>query len=165
MLNFVESHGLEGIVAKHARQHLRDQAAHGTVAQTADEPKPGVRGGRIYIPGSLGVDSLVCEVYQGKDLHYVARVRAGFVPATRREVSEQLAPDYDGLSFVNLPEVEPERWGQGLTAEKTWECVWVKPLIVGEVEFLDCTGADRLRHTKSIRLRDDKDSRKVVRET
>jgi hypothetical protein len=27
--------------------------------------------------------------------------------------------------FVNLPEEEAGRWGQGLTAEKMKECVWV----------------------------------------
>jgi hypothetical protein len=34
-----------------------------------------------YIPGNLGVDSLVIGFYRGKDLIYAARVRAGFVPA------------------------------------------------------------------------------------
>jgi ATP-dependent DNA ligase len=119
-----------------------------------------------YIPGSLGVDSLVIGVYRRKDLHYVARACAGFVAATRREVSEQLAPLITmDCPFVNLPEAEPGRWGQGLTAEKMRECVWVKPLLMAEVESLEWTGADHLRHTKFIRLRDDKDPRKVVRET
>jgi bifunctional non-homologous end joining protein LigD len=44
------------------------------------------------------------------------------------------------------------------------ECVWVKPRIVAEVEFLEWTGADHLRHTKFVCLRDDKDPRLVVRE-
>ena len=33
------------------------------------------------------------------------------------------------------------------------------------VEFLEWTGGDHLRHAKFISLRDDKDPRKVVRET
>jgi ATP-dependent DNA ligase len=45
------------------------------------------------------------------------------------------------------------------------ECVWVRPEVVGRVEFLEWTGADHLRHTKFIALRDDKDPLKVVRET
>ncbi len=56
------------------------------------------------------------------------------------------------------------RWGQGLTAEKMKECVWVQPQVVAEVEFLEWTGANHLRHTKFVGLRDDKDPRKVVRE-
>jgi hypothetical protein len=44
------------------------------------------------------------------------------------------------------------------------ECVWVEPRIAAEVEFLEWTGADHLRHTKFVGLRDDKDPLKVVRE-
>lgn len=51
-----------------------------------------------------------------------------------------------------------------ILVEKMKECVWVKPRILAEVEFLEWTGADHLRHMKSIRLRDDKDPRSVVRE-
>ena len=67
--------------------------------------------------------------------------------------------------FVNLPEKGPGRWGEGLTAEKMKECVWLKPEAVAEIEFLEWTGADHLRHTKFIRLRDDKNPRQIVRET
>ena len=50
-------------------------------------------------------------------------------------------------------------------AEKMKECVWVTPRVLAEVEFLEWTGADHLRHTKFVALRDDKDPRSVVRET
>ena len=39
-----------------------------------------------------------------------------------------------------------------------------KPRIVVEVEFLEWTEADHLRHTKFVGLRDDKDPRTVIRE-
>jgi hypothetical protein len=45
------------------------------------------------------------------------------------------------------------------------ECIWLRPEAVAEIQFLEWTGPDRLRHTKFIRLRDDKDARQVVRET
>jgi ATP-dependent DNA ligase len=45
------------------------------------------------------------------------------------------------------------------------ECVWLKPEAVAHIEFLEWTGADHLRHTKFVALRDDKDPKKVVRET
>ena len=53
--------------------------------------------------------------------------------------------------------------GQGLTAEKMTECIWLKPETVAQVEFLQWTGADYLRHTKFIGMRDEKDPRKIVR--
>ena len=119
-----------------------------------------------YVPSHLGVDSIVIGFYQDKQLRYSARVRAGFVPLTRRQVFERIKPLQTAkCPFVNLPEKEAGRWGQGLTAEKMKECLWVKPQAVAEVEFLEWTGADHLRHTKFVGLRDDKDPRKVVRET
>ena len=66
--------------------------------------------------------------------------------------------------FVNLPEKSEGRWGQGLTAEKMKQCTWVRPNVVVRIDFLEWTGADHLRHTKFVALRDDKDPRKVVKE-
>jgi ATP-dependent DNA ligase len=40
----------------------------------------------------------------------------------------------------------------------------VKPEIVAQVEFLEWTDADHLRHSKFVGLRDDKDARNVVKE-
>jgi hypothetical protein len=65
-----------------------------------------------YIPSNLGIDSLVVGVYRGKDLVYAARVRAGLVPATRRELFERLK------AFENpeVPARQPPRTS-GLIAE------------------------------------------------
>ena len=41
----------------------------------------------------------------------------------------------------------------------------MRPEMVAEIQFLEWTGADHLRHTKFAGLRDDKDPSKVVRET
>jgi len=51
-----------------------------------------------------------------------------------------------------------------LTAEKMKECVWLRPEAVAQIEFLDWTAADRLRHAKVLGLRQDKDARTVVKE-
>jgi ATP-dependent DNA ligase len=96
-------------------------------------------------------------------LTFAARVRAGFIPATRREVYAQLK----GLRitkcpFVNLPQREPGRWGQSLTAEKMKSCVWLKPETVVRIDFAEWTSGDHLRHPKFAGLRDDKDPKKVV---
>ena len=155
----------EGIVAKHADSHYQPGLRSGAWCKRRfNRTQEFVIGG--YVPSPLGVDSLVIGVYKGKELHYVARVRAGFIPATRREVFDSIKHLTTArCAFVNLPEKDAGRWGQGLTAKKMRECVWSKPQAVAEVAFLEWTGADHLRHTKFIRLRDDKDPRTVVRET
>jgi bifunctional non-homologous end joining protein LigD len=165
MIALVREQGIEGIVAK--RTDSIYQPGKRTGSWTKHRISLGqefVIGG--YVPSNLGVDSLVIGFYRGSDLIYAGRVRAGFVPATRRQVFEQIKHlKTDRCPFANLPEKTAGRWGQGLTAEKMKECVWLKPEAVARIEFLEWTDANHLRHTKFIALRDDKDPRKVVRET
>ena len=96
---------------------------------------------------------------------YVARTRNGFVPASRRRVFEKLKPlVVPNCLFVNLPETHKARWGEALTAEKMKNCVWVRPEIVAQIEFLEWTDADHLRHSKFAGLREDKEAHEIVRE-
>lgn len=62
-----------------------------------------------YIPSNLGIDSLAVGFYRGKDLIYAARVRAGLVPATRREVFERLK----SLKAPKCPFVNPSELTAG----------------------------------------------------
>ena len=165
ILSFVRSHGLEGVVAKRADSAYQPGKRTGLWSKyRINLGQEFVIGG--YTPGTHGLDSLIIGFYQGKELHYAARVRAGFVPATRREVLEKIsALTTKKCPFENLPEKQVGRWGQGLTAEKMKECVWLRPEAVARIDFLEWTGADHLRHTKFVALRDDTDPHKVVRET
>jgi DNA ligase D-like protein (predicted ligase) len=165
MLKFVKSHGLEGVVAKRVDSVYQPGLRTGLWSKhRINLGQEFVVGG--YIPSHLGLDSIVIGVYRGKELYYAARVRAGFVPATRRQVFNEIKHLKTAkCPFVNLPEEQAGRWGQGLTAEKMNECVWLRPKKVARIEFLEWTGAAHLRHTKFVRLRDDKDPSKVVRET
>ena len=164
-LALVREQGIEGIVAK--RTDSIYQAGKRTGLWTKHRISLGqefIIGG--YVPSNLGVDSLVVGFYRGSDLIYAGRLRAGFVPATRRQVHEQIKHlKTDLCPFANLPEKTAGRWGEGLTAEKMKECMWVNAEVVARIEFLEWTGADHLRHSKFIALRDDKHPRKVVRET
>ena len=165
MVKFVREHGLEGIVAKRGDSVYQPGLRTGLwCKQRLNRGQEFVVGG--YVPSHLGVDSLVVGFYRGKDLYYAARVRAGFIPATRLKVFEAIKHlKTPKCPFVNLPEKEAGRWGQGLTAEKMRECEWLRPEAVAQIEFVEWTGANHLRHTKFVGLRDDKDPRKVVRET
>ena len=92
-------------------------------------------------------------------------MRNGFVPASRRQVFEKIRSLISPtMPFVNLPDTHKSRWGDELTAEKMKECVWLRPDTVAQIEFLDWTAGDRLRHSKFVGLRDDKDARSAVKE-
>ena len=65
---------------------------------------------------------------------------------------------------MNLPEEHRSRWGEGLTAEDMKKCVWLRPELVAQIEFLEWTESDHLRHSKFVGLREDKDPKRVVKE-
>ena len=104
--------------------------------------------------------------YKGKELHFAARMRAGFIPATRRDVFAQIKHlQSEHCPFANLPDKTAGRFGQGLTVEKMRECIWLMPDAVVRMDFLEFTNTDRLRHPTYVALRRDKDPRKVIRES
>jgi bifunctional non-homologous end joining protein LigD len=55
--------------------------------------------------------------------------------------------------FANLPEARAGRWGEGLTAAKMKNCRWLKPVLVGQFEFLEWTPDKHLRHSRFDGLR------------
>ena len=62
------------------------------------------------------------------------------------------------------PERKSARRGVALTKEAMKECHWLRPELVAEIEFVDWTEQDHLRHSKFVELRDDKDAREVEKE-
>jgi len=164
MLAAVRQQQLEGVIGKRKdSQYEAGKRTGAWIKCRANRGQELVIGG--YIPGPHGFDSLIVGYYQGKDLMYDARVRNGFVPASRRQVFEKIrhlvSPT---MPFANLPDTHKARWGDELTAEKMKECVWLRPEAVAQVEFLEWTAGDRLRHAKFVALRDDKNARDVVKE-
>ncbi len=164
ILRYVTTHHLEGVVAKRSDSVYEPGRRSGLWSKhRVDQGQEFVVGG--YTPGSHGFDALIIGFYRGDELIFAARVRAGFIPATRREIFAQIKHlKVSKCPFANLPETADGRWGQGLTAQKMKSCVWLKPVSVVRVDFAEWTGADKLRHPKFVALRDDKDPRKVVRE-
>ena len=163
MLAAVRQQKLEGVIGKRKDSLYEPGKRSGSwVKCRVNRGQELVVGG--YIPGPHGFDSLIVGYYQGKDLMYVARVRNGFVPASRSQVFEKIrhlvSPT---MPFANLPDTHKSRWGDELTVEKMKECVWLRPEAVAQVEFLDWTEADRLRHSRFVGLREDKEPRQIVK--
>ena len=166
MLAFVKQVGLEGVIAKRTDSVYEPGKRTGLWSKyRVNLDQEFVVGG--YVPSNLGLDSLVVGFYKGKDLS-LRRPSPGWLRAgdTPRQVFNQIKRfETKKCPFVNLPEMEAGRWGQGLTAEKMEQCVWLKPETVARIYFLEWTGGDHLRHTKFLAMRDDKDPTKVARET
>ena len=164
LVHSVKAHGFEGLVAKRRDSRYEPGLRSGAWRKMrVNRGQEFVIGG--YTIGTRAFDALVIGYYQDGQLLYAARTRNGFTPALRA----QLFKKFRGLEthvcpFANLPEHKGGRWGVGLTAKKMEECRWLKPVLVGQFEFLEWTADDHLRHTRFVALREDKDARQVTRE-
>jgi bifunctional non-homologous end joining protein LigD len=164
LLAAVREQGLEGIIGKRKDSIYQPGKRSGAwIKYRVNRGQEFVIGG--YFPGPHGFDSLIVGYYDGEKLMYVARTRNGFVPASRRQVFSKLkhlvTPD---CPFVNLPETRRSRFGEELNAEKMKKAIWLKPEAVAQLEFLEWTEGDRLRHSKFVGLREVKNPRGVVKE-
>jgi len=119
--------------------------------------------GGLISPQGLG--SVIVGYYKGEGLVYVARVRNGLVATSRRQLFQKLRTlAIPQCPFINLPESGKGRWGEGLTADVMTKCVWVRPKLAAQIDFLEWTDGDHLRHSKFVGLREDKDARLAVKE-
>jgi bifunctional non-homologous end joining protein LigD len=162
---FVQEHHLEGVIAKRADSKYLPGKRTGLWVKTRfNMTQEFVIGG--YTPSHLGLDAIIVGVYRGKHLYFSSRVRAGFTPVTRRQVYQKIHKlETDRCPFVNLPQPTAGRWGLGITAEAMKGMVWLRPETVAQIELLEWTGGDILRSASFVRLREDKDPRKVVKES
>jgi ATP-dependent DNA ligase len=91
MLAAARQQRLEGIIGKRKDSLYESGKRTGAwIKHRLNNGQELVIGG--YVPGAHGVDSVIVGFYRGKDLIYVARVRNGFVPASRRQLFEKLRP-------------------------------------------------------------------------
>lgn len=163
LIRSVKAQGLEGIVAKRADSFYEPGLRSGAWQKMrVNQSQEFVIGG--YTVGNP-FDALVFGYYDGKDLIYAARTRNGFTPASRAALFRRMrGHEIAECPFVNLPEKRSGRWGQGLTKEKMKDCRWLKPVLVGQFEFLEWTEDNHLRHSRFVGLREDKSPRDVVKE-
>jgi len=164
LVHSVKTHGFEGLVAKRRDSRYEPGLRSGAwMKMRVNRGQEFVIGG--YTPGTRTFDALIIGYYEGDRLIYASRTRNGFTPALRAQLFKKLRSlETDVCPFANLPEQKGGRWGVGLTAKKMAECRWLRPVLVGQFEFLEWTADDHLRHTRFVALREDKDARHVTRE-
>jgi len=116
--------------------------------------------------GSTGLDALLVGCYEGDKLQFAGKVRAGFTPHIRRQLTNKLKPlAQPGCPFANLPDSTTGRWGGGVTADQMPEMCWTRPVLVAQVRFTEWTADARLRHAAYLGMRGDKAATEVTRET
>ena len=153
VLDAVRKLGLEGVVGKRINSLYEPGERSGAwIKHRTNREQEFVIGG--YIPGAHGFDALLVGVYENKELLFVAKVKNGFVPRVRDEISPTLKRLRAAqCPFTNLPEKRASRWGESLTAEKMAQCRWVTPKLVCQVAFVDWTDAGQLSTVVSCSTR------------
>jgi bifunctional non-homologous end joining protein LigD len=164
VISAVQALGLEGVVAKRrSSRYTPGERGKGWLKLKLDKQQELVVGG--YRPGPGGVDSLLVGYYDGRQLRFAGKVRAGFTPRLRREVADELKAFHtDRCPFVDLPHSRTSRWGGGVTAEQMAEMQWVRPAVVAQIRFVEWTAESHLRHAAFLGLRTDKRASTVRRE-
>ncbi|HET7220248.1 MAG TPA: non-homologous end-joining DNA ligase [Vicinamibacterales bacterium] len=163
VIDAVRSLGLEGVVAKRrSSPYVPGERTNSWLKLKLDKQQEFVIGG--YRPGPNGVDALLVGFYEGTKLHFAGKVRAGFTPHLRREVSAQVRALHTArCPFVDLPSSRTSHWGGGVTAEQMREMQWLRPALVAQIRFVEWTAEGHLRHAAFLGLRADKPARTVTR--
>jgi DNA ligase D-like protein (predicted ligase) len=159
----VQKLGLEGVVAKRRRSaYAAGRRSDAWIKVRFVNHQEFIVGG--FKPVGASFDSLVVGYYDGRSLLSAGKVRSGFTPYLRAEVSARLAPlQTSRCPFANLPMTRSGHWGEGITADEMSTVRWVKPQLVVEVSFTEWTRDGSLRHAAFMGLRDDKAAKDVAR--
>ncbi|GAB2702744.1 bifunctional non-homologous end joining protein LigD [Microbacterium marinum] len=140
--------GLEGVVVKDPSSTYRrgQRSEHWLKVKLTlmqDVVIGGIRPGKGGRSGTIG--SLLMGIPGPDGLRYVGRVGSGFSDATLARLTALLEPLRDDVNpFVDIGAVEAS------------DALWVRPEVVGEVEYAEATPNGTLRHARWRGIRPDK---------
>lgn len=150
--------GLEGVVVKDPASRYRPGVRSPSWlklkhTRTQEAVIVGIRPGKGDREGAIGSLLLAVPDTAGGALRYVGRVGTGFSERILQDLQGTLAP----LRIDTAPL-------EGVPALDASDALWVRPELVGEVEFANWTPDGSLRHARWRGLRSDKTPAEVVRE-
>jgi len=160
----VRSLGLEGVIAKRRGSlYQPGERSKDWLKLKLENQQEFVIGG-FRPDGRSSIDALVVGYFEGKQLKFAGKVRAGFTPHIRGQLRRHLEPlRADNCPFADLP-TGRSRWGGGIMVDEMRQFVWTELELVAQIRFTEWTSEGRLRHAAFLGLRDDKAAKAVGRE-
>jgi bifunctional non-homologous end joining protein LigD len=147
--------GAEGIVSKLATSSYRGERSRLWLKSKCVLQQEFVVGGFTPLSnGSYGIGSLLLGYHKDGQLLYAGRTGTGFNQKTHKMLRDRLEDLRQAKSAY-----------QSLPSEAKKDAIWVKPAIVIEARFSNWTSDNLIRQAAFLGLREDKDSKEVVRET
>ncbi|KAA0692574.1 DNA ligase D [Neorhizobium sp. P12A] len=146
---------LEGVVSKDRNSEYTSGRTGSWIKSKCSQRQEFVIGG--YVPSTTlknAIGSLAMGVYEKGKLIHVGRVGTGYTVALAQDL-------YLRLSAMEQKE---SSFDDKLTAEERRGLVYVRPELVGEVEYRAWSGDGNLRHAAFRGLREDKPAKEIVRE-
>ena len=153
LLDVAEQNGIEGLIAKVTDSTYQpgvrstDWLKH-PLFHTREVVLGGWRVGQGRRAGTIG--ALLLGAYDDGNLRYIGDVGTGFTDQTLRELQRRLvAYEQPKSPFVN-------------PVERTRDVHWLRPELVGDVEYRNVTSDGVLRHSSWRGLREDRNPDEVV---
>jgi bifunctional non-homologous end joining protein LigD len=158
VMDIARDRGLEGVVIKRRSSRYSPGSRSGNWIKvknfrTQEVVIGGWTAGKGERDGSLG--ALLMGIPSDEGLTYVGKVGTGFTAAIRKDLLRRLVP----LARKSTPFSAP------LGRTETALAHFVRPTIVGEVQFAEWTNDGNLRQPSWRGLRSDKSAGEVVRES
>ncbi len=146
--------GAEGIVSKRADGAYVSGRSKSWIKSKCDRRQEFVIGGFTKPSnGTEGIGALLLGYYEGKKLVYAGRTGTGFTQVSSRALRRQL----EGIRQTKMPfDAVPDSAAKG--------ALWVKPALVGQVQFSTWTADKLVRQASFKGLREDKKPAEVRRE-
>jgi DNA ligase D-like protein (predicted ligase) len=147
--------GWEGVIAKRrGSRYERRRSPHWLKMKCEASQELVVGGFTDPQGGRVGFGALLVGYYDGDDFVFAGKVGTGFDTRLLRELRARFdAAEIRKPAFTR---------GTGLPRKRAH---WVRPEVVVQVAFIEWTGHGKLRHSRLIGIRTDKQPRDVVRES
>jgi ATP-dependent DNA ligase len=146
--------GWEGVIAKRLDSTYQQRRSPHWLKMKCEASQELVVGGFTDPQGArTGLGALLLGYYEGDDFVFAGKVGTGFDTALLLELRATL----DRLEIAKPPFTK----AVGLPRLRAH---WVRPQLVVQVAFLEWTGHGKMRHSRLLGVRRDKDAREVVRE-